>query len=377
MRATDVGVDAIVEGVEVEAVAAARVEVEVAAEAEAEVIGNEEEAAVDETVAAAGASAAKSLSSTCMRLFVEDVLRSFLERRRFLPAVAGGAVVRDGKGKPRAPAVPFGGKAAGAAGAACEPRARRRESTTVFIAARKRRRRVAVASDCIVSCFVALDNHFFNTVVPPNYLRIPDAESAAKMKTWIASIMRALLLPCLLSVAVLPSCTSKKHILAILMDDYGWADAGWHAHAAPPPSVPSNPDPRAEVQTPHLDELVRDGIELDRHYVFKVCSPTRSAAQTGRNPLHVNAVNLDPLNYNPKDNVSGYSAVPRNMTGIAEVLRDKGGMQTRFYGKWDCGMATMEHTPKGRGYQRSLSYFHHMSRRPRRWTYCTSAGRGT
>ena len=35
-------------------------------------------------------------------------------------------------------------------------------------------------------------------------------------------------------------------------------------------------------------------------------------------------------------------------------------MATRFYGKWDCGMATMEHTPKGRGYDRSLSYFHHM-----------------
>ena len=64
---------------------------------------------------------------------------------------------------------------------------------------------------------------------------------------------------------------SKPHIVAILADDYGWADAGWH-----------RPEGYKEVQTPVMDQLVKDGIELDRHYVFKFCSPTRSAAQTGR-----------------------------------------------------------------------------------------------
>ena len=29
-------------------------------------------------------------------------------------------------------------------------------------------------------------------------------------------------------------------------------------------------------------------MELDRNYAFKFCSPTRSAIQTGRNPIHVN-----------------------------------------------------------------------------------------
>eukprot|EP00954_Amorphochlora_amoebiformis_P023997 1363401-Amorphochlora_amoeboformis.AAC.2 len=29
---------------------------------------------------------------------------------------------------------------------------------------------------------------------------------------------------------------------------------------------------------------VSEGIELDRHYVYKYCSPTRSAIQSGRNP---------------------------------------------------------------------------------------------
>jgi hypothetical protein len=32
---------------------------------------------------------------------------------------------------------------------------------------------------------------------------------------------------------------------------------------------------------------------------------------------------------------------------------------THYTGKWDCGMATEAHTPKGRGYDTSLFYFHH------------------
>ena len=61
----------------------------------------------------------------------------------------------------------------------------------------------------------------------------------------------------------------------------------------------------------------------------KFCSPTRSAAQTGRNPIHVNVQNLDPNNYNPRDPVSGMSAVPRNMTGVAEVMK-RAGYKTAF-----------------------------------------------
>ena len=45
---------------------------------------------------------------------------------------------------------------------------------------------------------------------------------------------------------------------------------------------------------------------------------------------------------------------------IAEVLKHRAGYKTAFFGKWDCGMATMRHTPRGRGYDRALSYFHHM-----------------
>ena len=106
---------------------------------------------------------------------------------------------------------------------------------------------------------------------------------------------------------------AKRHILAVLADDYGWADAGWHAKMEPAPPT-STPDPRADVRTPVLDSLVSAGIELQRNYVFAVCSPTRSGIQTGRNPLHVNVQNIDPLNWNRRDNVSGFSGAPVKVT---------------------------------------------------------------
>ena len=44
--------------------------------------------------------------------------------------------------------------------------------------------------------------------------------------------------------------------------DLGWNNVGWH---------------NKEMLTPVADQLVADGIELDRHYVFYFCAPTRSS----------------------------------------------------------------------------------------------------
>ena len=52
------------------------------------------------------------------------------------------------------------------------------------------------------------------------------------------------------------------------------------------------------------------------------------------------------------------AAIPRNMTGMA-IKMSAAGYKTHMFGKWDAGMATVDHTPHGRGYQTSLHYFHH------------------
>ena len=151
----------------------------------------------------------------------------------------------------------------------------------------------------------------------------------------------------LLAASASGSIPSKPNVLFILVDDLGHAELGYHRPAG-----------YHEVMTPSIDALVAQGINLDRHYVHKFCSPTRCAIQSGRAPIHVNVINAAPEVSNPDDPISGFAGMPRNMTGIAQVMK-RAGYATHFAGKWDVGMATPTHTPVGRGYDTTLHYFHH------------------
>ena len=149
------------------------------------------------------------------------------------------------------------------------------------------------------------------------------------------------------SAQVKPGQPAKPHIVFLMVDDWGWANVGYHRNSS-----------SKEVVTPNIDNLVKEGLQLDQHYVFNWCSPTRSAFLTGRVPIHVNDVTTSETVYNPKDPVSGFDGIPRNMTGIATKMKE-GGYATHQVGKWDAGMATPDHTPKGRGFDSSLNYFYH------------------
>jgi len=143
----------------------------------------------------------------------------------------------------------------------------------------------------------------------------------------------------------------KPHVFLVLVDDWGWNDAGYHR-------VRQSGELDVEISTPNIDNLVGAGIELNRHYTYNFCAPTRASLQSGRLPVHVSVHDTDPLAFNPEDPVSGYSGIPRNMTGIAQQLKTV-GYRTHMTGKWDAGMATWEHTPMGRGYETFFGYYHH------------------
>ena len=72
----------------------------------------------------------------------------------------------------------------------------------------------------------------------------------------------------------------------------------------------------------------------------------------------MNLRNVGVLHLNRNDPVSGAAGVPRNMTTIAQVM-SRAGYSTHFVGKWDAGMATVDHTPVRRGYFSFLGYFSH------------------
>lgn len=106
----------------------------------------------------------------------------------------------------------------------------------------------------------------------------------------------------------------------------------------------------AQITTRTLSWLARRGRVMTRHYVHNTCSPSRAAFQSGRLPIHVQLTLEQPCSPN--------SGVPRNMTGIAEIMK-QGGYKTYFIGKWDAGMMTPRQLPIGRGYDSSLNFFSH------------------
>ena len=139
--------------------------------------------------------------------------------------------------------------------------------------------------------------------------------------------------------------TKQPHIIFMMVDDWGWANVGYHRN----PQTP-------EVVTPNIDSLVKDGLELDQHYAYQFCSPSRSSFISGRLPIHVNDMNTGLDRYNPDDPISGFAGIPRNMTGIATKLKEV-GYATHQVGKWHAGGATPDHIPTGRGFDTSFGYF--------------------
>lgn len=114
------------------------------------------------------------------------------------------------------------------------------------------------------------------------------------------------------SLLYYPQSSSQRiaaQIVYILSDNLGWGNVAYHRRLSP-----TGPSP--EVVTPNLDRLVASGIELDRFYTYKFCSPSRSSLMTGRFAQHVNMHNLA-LTV-PRH------GIPLGMTTIASKLKSVG-----------------------------------------------------
>lgn len=83
------------------------------------------------------------------------------------------------------------------------------------------------------------------------------------------------------------------------------------------------------IDTPYLDSLAAGGARFNQFHTTAMCSPTRAALLTGRNPHRVNMgrVTARPSYYD------GYtSVIPKSAATIADVLRG-GGYCTAMFGK--------------------------------------------
>ena len=151
-----------------------------------------------------------------------------------------------------------------------------------------------------------------------------------KMATKFSALLSFVLITTLVSLSreEVEQAMEKPHIVFMLVDDWGWANVGYHRKP-----------PTPEVVTPNIDNLVKDGLELDQHYAFQFCSPSRSSFISGRLPIHVNDLNLHLDIYSPNDPISGFAGIPRNTTGIATKLKAASTPHIR----WESGMQEEPH----------------------------------
>ena len=68
------------------------------------------------------------------------------------------------------------------------------------------------------------------------------------------------------------AAAEQPNVIVMVADDLGWNDVGFHG---------------GEIDTPSLDRLAAEGVELSRFYTTPICSPTRAALMTGRDPIRL------------------------------------------------------------------------------------------
>jgi arylsulfatase A-like enzyme len=113
------------------------------------------------------------------------------------------------------------------------------------------------------------------------------------------------------------------------------------------------------VPTPALDRLARSGVRFANFHTTAMCSPTRAALLTGRNPHTLGAGAITDV----ASGYPGYSSVfPRNATTIARILRDN-GYSTAHFGKhhniptWENNLSgSFNQWPNGLGFDYSYGF---------------------
>lgn len=156
-------------------------------------------------------------------------------------------------------------------------------------------------------------------------------------------VLRFFICLCLLGIA--HGFASPPNIVFMLADDLGWGDVSYHA-----------PD---RIETPNIDRIAAEGIELDRFYVAPMCSPTRAGLMTGRYPIRFGMARAV---IPPQRNFG----LPLEERMLPEALAAAGYKHRGIFGKWHLGHHQAKWHPLARGfthfeghYNGAIDYFTH------------------
>jgi arylsulfatase A-like enzyme len=123
------------------------------------------------------------------------------------------------------------------------------------------------------------------------------------------------------------------NIVVILADDIGYGD------------VSSFWEP-GEIDTPHIDQIARNGAAFTNFHVYPVCSSTRAALLSGRFVRNMRV---------PGTGGPANAGIPRFVTTIPEYLR-QGGYRTGAFGKWHLSNR-QGFLPHHRGFREWLGFY--------------------
>ncbi len=129
--------------------------------------------------------------------------------------------------------------------------------------------------------------------------------------------------------------SEKPNIVIILADDLGWNAVGYR-------------NPRME--TPNIDRLVRQGMELEHFYVAPMCSPTRAGLLTGRYPIRFGCARA----VIPPQRDHG---LPVTETTLAEALHATGYEHRGVFGKWHLGHRRTKWHPLLQGFSQFVGHY--------------------
>ncbi len=129
------------------------------------------------------------------------------------------------------------------------------------------------------------------------------------------------------------------NILVVLIDDVGPAQTDTYG---------------GEIHTPTLSKIANEGISYNRFHTTAMCSPTRAALLTGRNPHRIGNGQIGEL----ANDWDGYTGImPKSSATVAEVLKDY-GYSTAAWGKWHntppeqtSAVGPFDNWPTGYGFQ--------------------------
>ena len=117
---------------------------------------------------------------------------------------------------------------------------------------------------------------------------------------------------------------TKPNVLILVTDDQGWGDVGYHG---------------GEMSTPNIDQLAKDGLEMNRWYSYPICSPTRVSLLTGHISMRHKIFSPIPANL----------TIPHDEQLMNQAFKEAGYM-TMTAGKWHLGMTHARDLPINRGF---------------------------